>query len=268
MATADKSSEVEPEKKEQTDIEFKDRSAELGFSFDEFYKKFKPSLNTILAKARRSFSETLGNDIEDEWQSAADKALVKAYMKYPATGGKAELKTYASKAVVNAINSVNREHKRNFKNTGGNISLDQTNDQGEKLAEMVADENASAIPKKENKDLIGSYNKWKETLKPRDRKILELSEEGLPPSKIGRTVGIGMTTEGVKARLRELAAAARTEGELEFSKKRNQNIEEVNNNFNNDLDRQIAGTLPKGHIHQLGTPGDILLSTGVPDLPI
>ena len=46
------------------------------------------------------------------------------------------------------------------------------------------------------------------------------------------------------------------------------NIEEVNRKFNDNLDRQIAGTLPKGHIHQLGTSGDILLSTGVPDLPI
>jgi len=47
-----------------------------------------------------------------------------------------------------------------------------------------------------------------------------------------------------------------------------QNIEEVNQKFNDDLDRQIAGTLPKGYIHQLGTPGNILLSTGVPNLPI
>ena len=45
-------------------------------------------------------------------------------------------------------------------------------------------------------------------------------------------------------------------------------IEEINQNFNDDLDRQIAGTLPKGYIHQLSTPGDILLSTGVPNLPI
>ena len=65
---------AEPEEKGQTDREFKDRSAELGVSFDEFYKKFKPSLNAILAKARRSFSETPGNDIEAEWQSAADEA--------------------------------------------------------------------------------------------------------------------------------------------------------------------------------------------------
>ena len=102
----------------------------------------------------------------------------------------------------------------------------------------------------------------------KDRRILELSEDGLSPSEIGRAEKVGMTTGEVKARLKELAVAARNEGELEFSKKRNQNIEEVNNNFNNDLDRQIKGELPVGYIHQLGKPGDILLSTGVPDLPI
>ena len=61
-----------------------------------------------------------------------------------------------------------------------------------------------------------------------------------------------------------------TDGGLKFSTLADkvQNIEEVNQKFNDDLDRQIAGTLPVGYIHQLGTPGNILLSTGVPDLPI
>ncbi len=47
-----------------------------------------------------------------------------------------------------------------------------------------------------------------------------------------------------------------------------EDVEKINAEFNADIDRQIAGTLPKGYIYQLGTPGDILLSTGVPDLPI
>ena len=34
------------------------------------------------------------------------------------------------------------------------------------------------------------------------------------------------------------------------------------------MQRQIDGTLPDGHIYQLGNPGDILLSTGIPNLPI
>ena len=42
----------------------------------------------------------------------------------------------------------------------------------------------------------------------------------------------------------------------------------VNERFNKELEQQIDGTLPKGHIYQLGLPGEILRSTGIPDLPI
>ena len=45
-------------------------------------------------------------------------------------------------------------------------------------------------------------------------------------------------------------------------------IEAVNEQFNGELQQQIDGTLPKGHIYQLGNPGNVLLSTGVPNLPI
>lgn len=45
-------------------------------------------------------------------------------------------------------------------------------------------------------------------------------------------------------------------------------IEQVNIKFNEGIDRQIAGNLPNGYIYQLGTPGNILLSTGIPNLPI
>lgn len=45
-------------------------------------------------------------------------------------------------------------------------------------------------------------------------------------------------------------------------------IKEVNDRFNEELQQQIDGTLPKGHIYQLGMPGDILISAGIEDLPI
>jgi hypothetical protein len=45
-------------------------------------------------------------------------------------------------------------------------------------------------------------------------------------------------------------------------------LEKVNERFNEELQRQIDGTLPKGHVYQLGKPGEILLALGVPDLPI
>lgn len=45
-------------------------------------------------------------------------------------------------------------------------------------------------------------------------------------------------------------------------------IVEINERFNDELERQVHGTLPEGHIYQLGMPGSILRSTGFPYLPI
>lgn len=45
-------------------------------------------------------------------------------------------------------------------------------------------------------------------------------------------------------------------------------VEDANIRFNRELQQQIDGTLPNGHIYQLGNPGRILRSTGVPNLPI
>jgi hypothetical protein len=42
----------------------------------------------------------------------------------------------------------------------------------------------------------------------------------------------------------------------------------INEQFNNELQRQIAGTMPAKHIYQLGHPGSLLRSIGIPDYPI
>ena len=42
----------------------------------------------------------------------------------------------------------------------------------------------------------------------------------------------------------------------------------MNDRFNYELKQQIEGTLPKGHIYQLGKPGQVLQNAGIPDLPI
>lgn len=44
--------------------------------------------------------------------------------------------------------------------------------------------------------------------------------------------------------------------------------EQTNDRFNNELQQQIDGTLPKGHIYDLGMPNDTLLNAGLPNLPI
>jgi len=45
-------------------------------------------------------------------------------------------------------------------------------------------------------------------------------------------------------------------------------LEKINNQFNNELQQQIDGTLPKRHIYSFGYPGINLLSAGLPNLPI
>ena len=45
-------------------------------------------------------------------------------------------------------------------------------------------------------------------------------------------------------------------------------LKEVNDKFNAELQQQIDGTLPAGHIYQLGMPSDVLKSAGINDLPI
>lgn len=47
-----------------------------------------------------------------------------------------------------------------------------------------------------------------------------------------------------------------------------ESINEINDRFNEQLSRQVDGTLPIGHIYKLGKPCRILLSTGFPNLPI
>lgn len=42
----------------------------------------------------------------------------------------------------------------------------------------------------------------------------------------------------------------------------------VNDRFNEELAKQVDGTLPRGHVYRLGMPGDALRSAGLPDLPI
>lgn len=57
-------------------------------------------------------------------------------------------------------------------------------------------------------------------------------------------------------------------GEFAPDAKAEGSVASLNTRFNNELQQQIDGNLPSNHIYQMGNPGKILLSTGVPDLPI
>ena len=47
-----------------------------------------------------------------------------------------------------------------------------------------------------------------------------------------------------------------------------EDVEAVNARFNEELQQQIDGTLPKGHVYNLGMPSGVLRSTGFPNVPI
>ncbi len=67
----------------------------------------------------------------------------------------------------------------------------------------------------------------------------------------------------IRASYSRLKGESRNEkGEIQFR------IAEINERFNNELQQQIDGTLPKGHIYQLGMPSEVLMATGIPELPI
>ena len=65
-----------------------------------------------------------------------------------------------------------------------------------------------------------------------------------------------------------VATDEENEEEVEKFRDGEEDLEYVNEKFNNELQQQIDGLLPDGHIYQMGKPGKVLLSTGVPNLPI
>lgn len=116
-----------------------------------------------------------------------------------------------------------------------------------------------------------------------DEYIARVAEEGNNPGllrRVGAKVrgllrGLGVELAITDNEIRDILR--RSARELTRRKDRAINVREdgdvryresVNERFNKELEQQIDGTLPKGHIYQLGLPGEILRSTGIPDLPI
>lgn len=93
------------------------------------------------------------------------------------------------------------------------------------------------------------------------RSYENLAEPGLYRSILGEAADVAKQSELKVGNYAEKGI------EAEYAAEPN-NIDEVNDRFNRELQQQVDGTLRDGHIYQLGSPGNILLSTGVPNLPI
>lgn len=242
---------------------------------DDFLLRFAPQLDAIIAK---NTIKARGNLYDDNLKSFAMTAAAKAYEDFEPGKG-ASLDTLASTYVENAVIDFNRKQYREFERSGGDVSLQMENDQGNTLEDTLASDEKTRyydeVSAREDPESAKRRILESKKLSPLQKKIVDLLNQGYPRSVVIRKLGMQFGEEGheymspeeFQRRLKNIRAIIAQEG-VRYSRKREQNIEDVNQKFNEDIDRQIAGTLPKGYIHQLGMPGDILLSTGVPDLPI
>lgn len=89
-------------------------------------------------------------------------------------------------------------------------------------------------------------------------------------SGIDGEIGSGIENSGESDLYRGLETEDRAieeeSGELNEIRFRSSN--ETNSRFNEELERQIDGELPQGHIYQLGLPSQVLIASGIPNLPI
>lgn len=91
--------------------------------------------------------------------------------------------------------------------------------------------------------------------------------------RIGSRFGIeNLTAEQIsKLTLKDFTDIATSEllsGKDLTARVRTRELIETNERFNSELEKQVKGELPKGHVYKLGMPSDILRSAGLPDLPI
>ena len=66
----------------------------------------------------------------------------------------------------------------------------------------------------------------------------------------------------------DLSEVVEDDEDVLYREESSEDIEEVNDKFNEELRKQINGTLPRGHVYQLGMPSAILQSADIPNLPI
>ncbi len=135
----------------------------------------------------------------------------------------------------------------------------------------AADEYVAALAEKvykkqgltaEEKTIWQKFAAWfRKKFNADEAKAEVLSKETLTDEDIAKMIRASYETLQSKKVDNEVASV---DGETRFSKE----VEEVNEKFNNELQQQIDGILPEGHIYQLGMPSEVLVATGIPELPI
>ena len=123
----------------------------VGESFNDFYERFKPQRDAIIALEHE---KGFGNKKLDDLRSAADVAIWDAYQNFAPDKG-AKIDTYASTAVRNAIHDEFRaEYRQTMPEGKTAVALDQKLESGDSIGDMVAEEerdlNKDEISAREN----------------------------------------------------------------------------------------------------------------------
>ena len=82
-----------------------------------------------------------------------------------------------------------------------------------------------------------------------------------------RNIPVRTYESGNDLQRKQIVEEATRELNLRF-REQARTLQTVNDQFNAELQQQIEGTLPQGHIYQLGHPSEALQAAGIPNLPI
>lgn len=170
----------------------------VGESFDDFYERFKPQRDAIIAKEQKS---GWGNKKLDDLRSAADVAIWDAYDSFTADKG-AKIDTWASKLVTNAIRDVFRQElKQNMPEGKSAVALDAQLESGDTVVDTIGIEDKDLyfdevsigeMPIQSKKRIV----KWVKENGTRRQKLLVkavfIDKENL--SDAARAEGVGLKT--------------------------------------------------------------------------
>ena len=114
------------------------------------------------------------------------------------------------------------------------------------------------------------WNKARDLFAGKVEGVEDMSGEGFADMMLGDLLG-GFKPDGGgdKAKyMREISANPNRTINDNVLYRDGKSIEEVNDRFNEELQKQIDGKLPANHIYNIGMSSNILLSTGFPNVPI
>ena len=190
-----------------------------------------------------------------DWYWTTEKSLGRKKKRALRDGGQVIITQEGAADRISALTENSSDGKVTENNSNGKI--DAGNSTAKELIEGRAERRREEVREQE-----GQQAQARAAMSETERLVYDAVSDRLKKSGVEVRVA---TDEEVKGVLGEIERGGNTEAQIADDKAV---VERVNAKFNEELQQQIDGTLPKGHVYQLGRPGAILRSCGFPDVPI